>query len=188
MNVRPDRRELYDWSLLYLFSFDVELDVTRQEKLGRFPGGARVNLFARPELSRVYNVGREATIPGDGRPSLSGKVQWGSDQAALREDDTGSCNIRLTIRTDDEADIHMTYRLVGYLGPGGVERLLSAVGRDRFGSENHPYEVPIMTSPRFQTASPRYAWLNDLQGIGFGRVQLVRSTFRRNSQDIYALT
>jgi Protein of unknown function (DUF3237) len=182
------RRGFLDWSLLYLFSFDVELDLDRQESLGRFPDGARINLYSRQDLSRVYNVGRESTVPGDGRPSITGKINWGGDQAVLRDDDIGSCNIRLSIQTDDGAVIHMTYRLFGYLGPGGVERVLSGKGGDRFGTEDSPFDVPIITSPRFQTTDPTYAWINDLQGIGFGRLQVIRNRFRRNTQDIYALT
>jgi len=184
----PRRRGFLDWSLLYLFSFDVELDLERQETLGRFPDGARINLYSRQDLSRVYNVGRESTVPGDGRPAISGKIKWGGDQAVLREDDIGSCNIRVSIQTDDRAVIHMTYRLFGYLGPGGVERVLSGKGGDRFGTEDHPFDVPIVTSPRFQTTDLKYAWINDLQGIGFGRLQVIRNRFRRNTQDIYALT
>lgn len=181
------RSELLDWNLLYLFSFDVELDLNRQETLGRFPDGVRINLFAKRDLSRVYNVGRESTVPGDGRPAISGKVEWGGDEALLREDDVGSCNIRLAIHTDDGAVLHLSYRLQGYLGPGGVERVVSGVDEDRYGTEDCPLNVPIMTSPRFHTSSVRYGWMNDIQGVGFGRVQIVRSKFRRNTQDIYAL-
>jgi hypothetical protein len=188
MNLPPPRRELLDFSLLYLFSFDIELDVNQQERLGRFPDGGRLNLFARSDLSRVYNVGRESLVAGDGRPAVSGRAVWGSDQALLREDDVGVCNIRLAIETDDGASIHLSYHLVGYLGPGGSERLLTGAGRDRYGTENQPFDAPIMTSPRFQTSSSTYAWLNDLQGVGFGRIQLIRSKVRRNTQDIYALT
>jgi hypothetical protein len=182
------REELQDWNLLYLFSFDVELDLTKQEKIGRFTDGVRMNLFSRRDLSRVYNVGRERTLAGDGRPAISGTVQWGGDEALLGDDDVGSCNIRLAIKTDDHADIYLSYRLVGYLGPGGAERIVSGSGDDTYGTEDKPYDVPLVTSPRFQTASPAYAWINDLQGIGFGRAQVVRSIFRRNTQDIYALT
>src|SRR6185436_8772405 len=91
------RRELFDWSLLYLFSYDVELHLDGQEKLGRFSTGARINCFARRDLSRVYNVGREATVPGDGRPTITGKVEWGGDEVLLRDDDVASSDIRVTI-------------------------------------------------------------------------------------------
>jgi hypothetical protein len=181
------RRELLDWNLLYLFSFDAEIDVNRQETLGRFSDGVRLNVFAKPGLSRVYHVGRETTVLGDGHPAISGKVEWGGDEALLRYDDVASCNIRLAIYADDGAVIHLSYHLQGYSGPGGTERIVSGVGDDSFGTEDQPFDVPIMTSPRFSTSSARYGWLNELQGIGFGRVQLIRSKFRRNTQDIYAL-
>jgi hypothetical protein len=181
------RSTLLDWSLLYLFSFDIELDLNRQEKIGRFPDGVRMNLYAKNDLSRVYDIGRERIIQGLGQQSISGKFEWGGDEALLRDDDIGSCNIRASVRTDDQAVIHLSYRLQGYLGPGGVERVVSGQGDDAFGTEDNPFEIPIMTSPRFQTTSSKYAWLNELQGIGFGRVQVVRSKFRRNTQDIYAL-
>jgi hypothetical protein len=182
------RSELLDWSLLYLFSYDVELHMDGQEKLGRFSTGARLNCFARRDLSRVYNVGREATVPGDGRPAITGRVEWGGDQVLLRDDDVASSNIRVTVQTDDDALIHVAYQLIGYVGPGGNERILTGKGKDKFGTEDHPYEVPIMTSPRFETTSPQYAWINELQGIGFARAQLVRSKFRRITCDVYGLT
>ena len=181
------RSELLDWNLLYLFSFDIELDVAVQETLGPFGDGVRLNLFTKDGSSRVYHVGRETTVRGNGRRAISGKVRWGGDQALLRSDDVGSCNIRLVIETDDAAAIYLEYRLQGYLGPGGVDRVLYGTGDDSFGTEDLPVEIPIVTSPRFQTSNPRYGWLNPLQGIGFGRVQIVRSKFRRNTQDIYAL-
>jgi Protein of unknown function (DUF3237) len=181
------RRELLDWNLLYLFSFDIELDVDREEKLGRFPSGFRLNLFVKSGLSQVYNVGRETTIAGDGRPSITGKLEWGSDEVLLREDDVASCNVRLAVLTDDGARIHIHYRLQGYVGVGGVDRIERGVGLDRYGTERRPYEFPLLSSPRFQTSSARYGWLNDVQGIGFARAQIVRSKFRRVTTDIYAL-
>jgi Protein of unknown function (DUF3237) len=181
------RSELLDWNLLYLFSFDIELDVDRQEKLGRFPNGFRLNLFAKRGFTRVYNVGRETTVAGDGRPSVAGKIEWGGDEAVLRADDVAACGIRLAIHTDDGALIHLHYRLQGYVGAGGVDRVERGERGDQYGTENKPYEFPIMTSPRFQTSSARYGWLNDVQGMGFAHAQLVRSKFRRVTQDIYAL-
>jgi hypothetical protein len=182
------RREFLDFNLLYLFSYDVELDLDGQEKLGRYPGGVRLNCFARHELSRVYNVGREPTIAGSGRPAISGRVEWGGDAVFLRDDDVAESDIKVVIHTDDQAIIHMSYRLLGYVGPGGVSRIVNGQGKDSLGTEDQPYEAPIMTSPSFQTASPDFRWLNDIQGIGFARAQLVRSKFRRITCDIYALS
>jgi hypothetical protein len=189
MSPASEKRKVFlDWSLLYLFSFDIELDTSREERLGQFPGEFRIDLFARDDLSRAYNIGRESTIRGNGRPAITGKIESGGDRACLRDDDIAACNIQYRLQTDDGAIIDVAYRLFGYVGPGGVARVVRGQGKDRFGTENHPYEIPIVTSPRFQTTDARYAWMNDVQGIGFGRAVVIRSKFRRNTQDFYVLT
>jgi hypothetical protein len=187
-NANGPRKTFLDWNLLYLYSFDIELDTTREERLGQFPGEFRITLFARDDLSRAYNIGREPTVRGNGRPSIRGKIKYGHDRAHLRDDDIAMCHIQYQLQTDDGAKIDVEYRLFGYVGPGGVARVVSGVGKDQFGTENHPYEVPIVTSPRFQTNDPKYAWMNTAQGIGFGRAVVIRSKFRRNTQDFYVLT
>jgi hypothetical protein len=183
-----ERKEFLDLSLLYLFTCDIELDPKEQERLGHFAEGVRMNCFSRGDLSRVYNVGREATVPGSGVRSISGKIIWGGDEILLRNDDVASCDIRVAVQTDDDATIHVSYEVVGYMGPGGVARVIEGTGDDRLGTEDHPFEAPLVTSPRFQTGSAQYAWLNAVQGIGFGRAQLIRSRFRRLTYDVYALT
>jgi len=188
MSALQKRDEFLDWSLLYLFSYDVELDLVGQQKLGRFPDGVRMNCFARRDLSRVYNVGRETSVAGYGARAISGKVVWGGDQVLLRGDDVAMSDIRVAVLTDDQATIHVSYLLTGYVGPGGVSRIVDGVGNDRLGTEDEPYTAPIITSPRFETTSPDYAWLNDVQGVGFARAQLVRSKFRRITCDVYGLT
>jgi hypothetical protein len=181
------RRRLLDRSTLYLFSYDTELNEEREE-IGYVPGGARLNLFARPESSAVYHVARAANVAGLGSPAISGMLESGGDVVFLRDDDVASSEIQVTIRTDDGAVIHMSYRVMGYLGPGGQGRILRAEKRNRIGTEDAPFEAPIITSPRFQTASPRYAWLNRYQCIGFGRVRIINNKFRRLTADVYALT
>ena len=182
------RKELFDFGLLYLFSCDVELDPRAEERLGRFSQGVRMGFSSREDLSRVYDVCREPTLPGSGTKAITGKLIWGSDQVLLRDDDIATCDIRIVIETDDHATIHVAYQLVGYLGPGGVNRVVEGVGDDSLGTEDEPFLAPLTISPRFQTASAQYAWLNEIQGIGFGRTQLIRSRFRRLTYDIYALT
>jgi len=185
---RFDERSFLDWNLLYLFSYDVELDLKAQEKLGAFPEGVRMNCFARRDLSHAYSVGRDATVAGSGVRAISGKIVWGGDALTLRDDDIASSDIRVAIQTDDEATIHMYYNLIGYVGPGGVSRIVDGTGDDSLGSEEEPFEAPHVTSPTFQCAHPSYDWMNRVQAIGFGRAQLVRSKFRRLTADVYALT
>ena len=63
--MKPHRRQFLDKALLYLFSLDVESDMDREE-IGFVSGGVKLTIFARPDLSRVYHLARERTIPGLG--------------------------------------------------------------------------------------------------------------------------
>jgi hypothetical protein len=179
------RRTLHDRTLLYLFSYDVEVETDRQT-IGFFPGGVRFNMVAKRNLSRTYNVMRDRTIAGIGVAAISGALDWGSDWIYWREDDVEFSQVRLSITTDDGEHIQGYYPVVAYLGLGGFRRLVSE--KDKVGKEDAPVEGRFITTPRFQTASPTYAWINDIQCVGFGRLQLVRSEFRRLSYDVYGLT
>jgi hypothetical protein len=181
----PHRRVLNDKSLLYLFSFDVEADAD-QQTLGFVSGGVRINVQARPNLSRVYHILRERTIAGLGTSAISGVLQWGGDWLYWRDDDVGFSDVRFSIHTDDGAVIYGTYPVIGYLGSGGFRRLVK--GDDKIGTEKKPVDLPLITTPRFETTSATYSWLADLQCLGFGRLHVIRSEFRRITYDIYSLT
>jgi hypothetical protein len=183
--LRSGPRTFLDNSLLYLFSYDVEASMDRQN-LGFVPGGVRVNVFARPNLSGVYHVMREATIAGLGFQTISGSLTWGGDWLLWREDDIEFTEVRMTIQTDDDATIYAGYKATTYLGPGGFRRLVS--GKGKVGTDDAPVHVPLITSPRFETTSPTYRWLMDYQCIGFGRVEIIKSEIRRITYDVYALT
>lgn len=185
MNLK--RTSLHDFSLLYLFSYDVELRLD-QAVLGSVTAGVRMNLATRPKLSSVYNVARNDTVAGLGVRSIVGSLEWGGDELLLREDDVASSDIRATILTDDEATIHMSYTVMGYLGPGGVRRVATATGKDQLGTENKPFRAPLVNSPRFQTANHDYLWMNGCQAVGFGEVEVIRSKFRRLTVDVYVLS
>ncbi|MEV3856109.1 DUF3237 domain-containing protein [Streptomyces sp. NPDC050095] len=79
-------------------------------------------------------------------PELHGEVlPGGGDWALFRPDGTMTLDVRLTLRTHDDALIHMTY---------GGRRVAS---RDYF-----------RTTPVFETGDERYAWLNDVVCVGSG--------------------
>jgi len=185
-NHHPRRRSTFhDRTLLYLFSYDVEVE-TDPQTIGFFPGGVRFNMLARRNLSRAYNVMRDRTIAGLGVPAISGQLDWGSDWIYWREDDVEFSQVRLTITTEDDQVIHGTYPVIAYLGLGNYRRLVSE--KDKIGKEDSPVEGRFITTPRFESTSPRYRWINDLQCVSFGRLQLIRSEFRRLSYDVYGLT
>jgi hypothetical protein len=186
--IQTHRRVLLEKSLLYLFSFDVEADPDRQN-IGFVNGGVRLNIQARPNVSRVYHVLRDRSIAGTGSPAISGTVEWGGDWLFLRNDDIGYSDVRFTIRTDDGAVIHGNYPVTVYLGSGGQRRLVKGgEDRDKLGTEKEPLDIPLITTPRFTTTSDVYGWLTELQCMGVGRIRVVRNEFRRITYDVYSLS
>jgi len=80
---------------------------------------------------------------------LRGKVlAGGGDWVSVRGDGTFTLDLRVTLETDDGALIHMTFT--------GV--------RD---DANHYFR----TAPRFETAEPKYAFLNRLLAVGIGEIR-----------------
>jgi hypothetical protein len=79
---------------------------------------------------------------------LRGKVlAGGGDWVTVRADGTFEVDLRVTLETDDGALVHMTFT--------GV--------RD---DVNHYFR----TLPRFETAAPKYAFLNRLLAVGIGEI------------------
>jgi Protein of unknown function (DUF3237) len=76
---------------------------------------------------------------------LRGVVLGGADWVTTAADGTRELDLRLTLETDDGALIHLTFT--------GV--------RD---DANHYFR----TLPRFETAAPKYAFLNRLLAVGVG--------------------
>ncbi len=85
-------------------------------------------------------------------PRLRGTVlPGGDDWATKRSDGVVELDLRITLQTDDEVLIHMTFEGIRDDGaPGG------------------PY---FRTLPRFETASPKYAYLNRLLAVGTGEAR-----------------
>ena len=80
---------------------------------------------------------------------LRGKVlSGGGDWVTARADGTFELDLRVTLETDDGALIHMTF--------SGVR------------NDAHHY---FRTLPRFETAAPKYAFLNRLLAVGIGEVR-----------------
>ena len=179
------RRQFHDRNLLYLFSFDVEANMSREE-IGFVPGGVRVVVFARPGLSRAYHVDRDRTVAGLGFEAIDGTLTWGGDWIYWRQDDLEQSQVRASIVTADGAQIHMFYQVVASLGHGGFRRIVSE--KEKMGKPDSPINWPIVSSPRFETTHPKYRWMMDYQCIGYGLVQIIKSEIRRLTYDVYAMT
>ena len=79
---------------------------------------------------------------------LRGKVVAGGDWVRARADGTLTLDLRVTLETDDGGLIHMTFT--------GV----------RDDANNY-----FRTVPRFETAAPKYAFLNRLLAVGIGEIR-----------------
>lgn len=128
---------------------------------------APINLGASPWRRR-----RVSDIAGgrfDG-PRLSGAVRrsgadWSEGGVAADGGAATLIDVRSLWETDDGALIHVSYagRLVipePLLGDFGDRQAVGAIPAER-------YYFRIL--PVFETASARYAWLNEIVAVGFGR-------------------
>jgi hypothetical protein len=181
------RKYFFDKSLLYLFSYNTEIDPYTQT-IGVSPEGVRFNENATDGDSRVYHVMRERS-EGGLSPAfrvITGNLKAGFDRALYRTDDVIVGDVRLTIETDDGALIGGRYRATAYLGYGGYDAYVAGI--DKVGSRREPVQSPIVITPRYETDAKDYKWIMDYQCIGFGRADVVKNQVRRVTYDIYAMT
>src|SRR5437879_1802640 len=121
------------------------------QKLGSMPHGTR---------SIVPVVGGD--FEG---PRLRGKVlPGGGDWLLLRTDGVLELDLRITLETDDHAQIYMTFQGLRH-GPPDV---IAALGR---GEVVDPARYYFRTLPRFETSAARYAYLNRIITVGVGEVR-----------------
>jgi hypothetical protein len=93
---------------------------------------------------------------------LSGEVlDGGTDWQSVRSDGSTALDVRLVLKTSDHALIGMTYRGIRQ-GPA------DAIARLERGEVIDPASYYFRVAPFFETESPRYAWLNNVIGIGIG--------------------
>jgi hypothetical protein len=130
--------------------FELTLQVPTITDLGPTPNGHR----------------KIATVAG-GRfegERMHGTVEAspGGDWLLLRPDGVLVLDVRLTLRTHDEALIYMTYRGLRH-GPAEVMARLNA------GEPVDPSLYYFRMTPIFETSDARYAWINQLVAVGVGR-------------------
>jgi hypothetical protein len=93
---------------------------------------------------------------------LKGKVlPGGADWIVARPDGSTTLDVRIVLETDDGATIGMTYRGMRH-GPAAVMAKLNA------GEFVDPAQYYFRTAIAFETAAPRYDWLNRIIAIGTG--------------------
>ncbi len=94
-------------------------------------------------------------------PRISGKIiSPGGDWIRTTPSGALRLDVRLTIETDDGAQIYMTYGGVVVSSKEAGEALARG---DVLNDKGMPY---FITTPQFQTSSEKYNWMNQVQGIG----------------------
>ena len=107
------------------------------------------NIGTGPHGTRVTFPITGGSFEGD---RLRGKVvPGGDDWTVQRGDGVVELDLRITLETDDAALVYMTFEGIRYdAAPGG------------------PY---FRTLPRFETAEPKYAFLNRMLAVGTAEIR-----------------
>jgi Protein of unknown function (DUF3237) len=94
-------------------------------------------------------------------PKLRGELlPGGGDWLMVGSDGTGRVDVRATLRTHDGVLIHYESRGVIKLPADGMQRLAAG--------EVLPFaETYVRTTPKFETADERYAWLSEVVTVGY---------------------
>ena len=94
-------------------------------------------------------------------PRLRGEIlPGGGDWLVVGSDGVGQVDVRATLRSHDGALIHYEARGVIKIPADGMDRL--AAGEVLAFDETY-----VRTTPSFQTADERYAWLNEVVAVGY---------------------
>ncbi len=131
------------------FLFEIELTVAAPQEVGATPFGTR----------RIVSV----TGGHFSGPLLNGTVEPapGGDWLLQRADGVIELDVRVTLRTDDDALIFMRYTGMRDAAPEIAARIAA-------GEPVDPSEYYFRTTPVFETASEKYEWLNRIVTVGVG--------------------
>ena len=117
-------------------------------------------VIATPGAARRIGVVVGGEFDGE---RLSGVVMdGGSDWQTLHADGSVGLDVRLILKTRDDAFVAMTYRGVRH----GTAEAIARVDR---GEVVDPSEIYFRSIVQFETAAPQYAWLNHLVAVGVGQ-------------------
>lgn len=131
--------------------FDIAIDLKPQLNIGSGPFGRRILFGA-----------AGGSFEG---PNLHGEVlPGGGDWALFRSDGAMTLDVRLTLRTHDDALVHMTYGGRWTTPPELRADMADPVRR----YEVDPARYYFRTNPLFETGAGKYAWLNDIVCVGMG--------------------
>ena len=129
--------------------FDISIELHPIQILGKTPAGER----------RIIPVSG-GSFTGE---RLQGEIlpHAGSDLLLTRTDGSYQQDVRLGLRTNDDALILMTYRGIRHSSPEVAARIAS-------GELVDSSEYYLRTAPFFETGAPNYAWINSIVAVGIG--------------------
>lgn len=131
--------------------FLLRLDVRKVLVVGATPGAFR----------------RIGVVPGGSFEGerLAGEVlDGGSDWQTVRNDGATTLNVRLVLKTRDDALIGMSYQGVRHGPPDVVEKIEK-------GEVVDPTTYYFRINPLFETAAAKYGWINRIVAVGIGHRQ-----------------
>lgn len=131
--------------------FDIAVDLDPRLDFGGGPIGRRV-LFGAAGGSFTGERVRGRVLP------------TGGDWALFRADGTMTLDVRLSLQTDDDALVHMTYGGRWVIPPEVRADMADPATRHQV----DPARYYFRTNPLFETGDERYAWLNDVVCVGSG--------------------
>src|SRR5665213_3259418 len=112
-----------------------------------------------PETYRRVGVISGGSFAGE---RLSGQVlEGGNDWQTVRRDGATTLDVRIVLRTDDDALIGMTYGGLRH-GPADVLKRLDS------GEVVDPSSYYFRVNPLFETSATKYDWINRIIAIGIG--------------------
>jgi hypothetical protein len=147
----PDPRVKAIGEIQAVHLFDIVIDLNPRVDFGIGPLGQRI-FFGAAGGSFEGPTLRGAVLPG------------GGDWALFRADGAMMLDVRLTLRTHDDALVHMTYGGRWIIPPELRVDLADPVRRYQV----DPGRYYFRTNPLFETGARPYAWLNDIVCVGSG--------------------
>jgi hypothetical protein len=128
-----------------------------------------VQMIGTPVGTRMVFIAKGGRVEG---PELRGEIlPGGGDWLLVGDDLIGRVDVRAMVHTDDGALIHYTSRGIIEIPSDGLERLAAG--------ERLPFEETyVRTTPKFETADKRYAWLNRLVVVGYNELSTDHIDYR----------
>jgi hypothetical protein len=114
---------------------------------------------ATPDAFRRVGVIEGGSFEGE---RLSGEIlAGGNDWQAVRKDRCTKLDVRIVLKTTDDALIVMTYQALRCGPPDVMEKLET-------GEPVDPASYYFRMNPLFETSAPKYDWMNRIIAIGTG--------------------